>query len=214
VIVNLSRPYTARDGTPTVDRVDVRIFRETFFSACMECSFCFDTCCQYGATVEAPMAEEILRQAGELEQYLGVPRERWFEPEFKTDPSYPGGKYTRTRVVDGSCVFLNRTGRGCLLHRFCLEKGVEVHQLKPMACHLFPVLWDEGVLIVPLEVQDRSLVCLGAGPTLYRSARGDLGYYFGPELVAELDALESQHGRPPASPTSSLVISLPVLADR
>jgi Fe-S-cluster containining protein len=212
MIVDLSRPYTARGGTPTVDRVNVRIFQATFFSACMECSFCFDTCCQYGATVEAPMAEELLRSADELERYLGVPREQWFENWFKPDADYPGGKYTRTRVVDGACVFLNRTGRGCLLHRFCLERGVEVHQLKPMACHMFPVLWDEGVLIPPLEVQDGSLVCIGAGPTLYRSARGDLEYYFGPELVAELDALETAHSLPPPAPSRASGIRLPLVA--
>jgi Fe-S-cluster containining protein len=211
MIVSLSRSYTARPGAPTVDRVDLRIFHERFFSACMDCAFCYDTCCQYGATVEAPLVEAIHRQAEELEAYLGVPRQHWFVSEFQADADYPGGRYTRTRVVEGSCVFLNRTGRGCLLHRFCLDKGLDVHQLKPMACHMFPVLWEDGVLIPPLEVQDRTLICYGTGPTLYRSARGDLLYYFGPELVAELDGLESGQVPPPPEVVSRS-LSLPLVA--
>src|SRR5262245_6696393 len=213
MIVNLARPHTGRSGLPVVDRVDTRIFHETFFSACMECSFCFDSCCQYGATVEAPTVEAIRQRADDLEAYIGVPRERWFEETFLADADYPGGRYTRTRVVDGSCVFLNRTGRGCLLHRFALEKGVPVPAIKPMACNMFPVLWEDGVLIPPLEVQDRTLVCHGQGPTLYRSARNDLLHYFGPELVAELDALEaSQPGSVVTDPGLSR-FSLPLLSE-
>lgn len=157
------------------------------------------------------MVQAIRQRADELEDYLGVPRERWFREDFKDDEDYPGGRYTRTQVIDGSCVFLNRTGRGCLLHRFCLEKGVEVHALKPMACHMFPVLWEEGVLIPPLEVQDRSLICGGGGPTLYRSARNDLLWYFGPELVAELDGLEPLY-LPSLAPEVSAILSLPIVA--
>jgi Fe-S-cluster containining protein len=212
MIVTLSRLYSAARGAPVVDRVDVRIFRETFFSACMECSFCFDTCCQYGASVEAPMVEEINRRADQLEPYLGVSRHQWFVGGFQEDADYPGGEYTRTRVVEGSCVFLSRTGRGCMLHRFCLEKGIEVHQLKPIACHMFPVMWEDGVLIPPLEVEDRTLVCIGAGPTLYRSARSDLRFYFGPELVAELDELEAAHSRPVEPQPPSRGVSLPLIA--
>jgi Fe-S-cluster containining protein len=201
MILTLSRTYVARKGAPAVDRVDTRIFHERFFSACMDCSFCFDSCCQYGATVEAPMVEAIRQRADELEPYVGVPCEQWFEDGFQPDADYPDGRHTRTRVVDGSCVFLNRTGRGCLLHRFALERGLQVQSIKPMACNMFPVHCEEGVLIPPYEVQDGTLVCRGAGPTLYRSARNDLLYYFGPELVAELDTLEAAQAKPtPAEP--------------
>ena len=117
--------------------------------------------------------------------------------EYRLDADYPGGRYTRTRVVDGSCVFLNRTGRGCLLHRFALERGIQIQTIKPMACNMFPVHCENGVLIPPLEIEDRTLVCHGPGPTLYRSARNDLAYYFGPDLIAELDALEAAQ-TPPA----------------
>ena len=210
MIHSLSRTYVAREGAPAVDRVDTRIFHETFFSACMECSFCFDSCCQYGATVESPMVEAIRQWADELEAYVGVPRGQWFEDWFKPDADYPGGRYTRTRVVDGSCVFLNRTGRGCLLHRFALERGLDVHDIKPMMCNLFPVLPENGLLGPPDEIRDGSLTCTGPGPTLYRSARADLEYYFGPELVAELDVLEAAVVAAP--PAARPTVALPLVA--
>src|SRR5258707_12520835 len=108
MLVSLSRSYPGRAGVPVVDRVDPRIFTKTYFAACMECTFCHDSCCQYGATVEAPMVEQILAQADALEAYLGIPRSQWFEGTYKPDAGYPGGRYTRTRVANGSCVFLNQ----------------------------------------------------------------------------------------------------------
>lgn len=191
MIVPLSRAYACRHGLPVVDRADTRIYVWTYFAACMDCSFCYDTCCQYGATVEPRTVERVLAHADDLEAYLAIPRGQWFDGRYRPSDDYPGGRYTRTRVREGSCAFLNRHGRGCLLHRFALERGLDVHDLKPMACNLFPVLPENGLLAVPDEIRDGSLTCLGPGPTLYRSARADLEHYFGPELVAELDVLEA-----------------------
>jgi hypothetical protein len=206
MIVPLSRRYACRHGLPVVDRVDTRIYVWTYFAACMDCSFCFDTCCQYGATVEPATVEQVLARADVLEPYVGYPRAQWFQDWYRAHDDYPGGRYTRTGVVDGSCVFLNRHGRGCLLHRFALERGVDVHAIKPMMCNLFPVLPENGILGPPDEIRDGSLSCLGRGPTLYRSSRADLEHYFGPELVAELDVLEAAvGGAPPASITLPLV---------
>jgi Fe-S-cluster containining protein len=189
--VPLSRSYASRGGVPAVDRIDTRLFTETFFAHCMQCDFCQDSCCQYGATVETPMIEALLARKDVLEPVVGRPASEWFDGRFRTDPEYPGGQFTRTRVFDKRCVFLNRAGRGCLLHSYALENNIPVQELKPLACNLFPVWWSEGALCLPPEIEDRELVCLGDGPTLYRSARSDLLYYFGAELVEELDALET-----------------------
>jgi hypothetical protein len=40
-------------------------------------------------------------------------------------------------------------------------------------------------------VDDRSLICLDTGPTLYRGVRDELGYYFGESLLVALDAVEA-----------------------
>jgi Fe-S-cluster containining protein len=195
-----------------IDRVDARIFRLTYFARCMECTFCYDACCRYGADIEVPRIRELDKYRSDLEAALGVPRAEWLrdDPEdvgYKPEPEYPGGWYTRTRVVDlpaersphasKACVFLDPNGRGCRLHRFALERGLDVHDLKPMVCLLFPLSFDKRTLepAIEFDEDDPDLVCKGPGATLYQAARADVLYYFGPEMVAELDRLERHHAR-------------------
>jgi hypothetical protein len=77
-----------------------------------------------------------------------------------------------------------------MLHSFALERGLDYHELKPMVSSLFPVTFDFGLLHPSNEIEDRSLQCWGDGPTLYQGVRGEIEWYFGAGLVAELDALE------------------------
>ena len=82
--------------------------------------------------------------------------------------------------------------------------------MKPLVCTVFPISFSEGLFFPADDITDGSLVCLGPGPTLYRSARPDLEAYFGPELVAELDALEAkvlaEHPPAPVASTTSLPV--------
>jgi Fe-S-cluster containining protein len=222
----LSRAYPCVFGAPTIDRVDPRIFRLTYFGKCMECTFCQDACCQYGADIDLRVVTELEKYRPELEAYLDVPRADWFreDPEdigYRDAPEYPTGKYTRTQVVDppegrsfpndGACVFLDPAGRGCRIHRFALDRGVDVHLIKPMVCLLFPVSFDQGELVPAVELTEPGeLVCQGPGETLFRSARPDLLYYFGPDLVAELDAMDAEGRGGPEEAAG--VIPLPVCA--
>lgn len=217
----LSRPYTCRYGAPTVDRVDPRIFTLTYFGACMDCTFCHDACCQYGADTELPRVAAIDEHRAALEAYLGVPRADWFREDpddfgILDEPEYPGGKYTRTQVVEipggrsdhneEACVFLDPAGRGCRLHRFAVERGIQVHDIKPMVCLLFPVSFAGGALAPAYEFDlDGELVCEGRGVPLYASARADVEYYFGAELVAELDALAAEYAAPVPGPTGGAI---------
>ena len=202
----LSRPYRCRLGAPVIDRVDPRIFRLTYFLACMDCTYCDDGCCQYGVDIEMTRVAAIDRYRAELEAFLGVTRDQWFREApgdfgVRDEPEYPGVKYTRTQVVDppagrsypseSVCVFLDRTGRGCRLHRFALDRGIDVHEIKPLMCTLFPASFEKGELRPPSEFDEPDgLACRGPGGTVYRGSRTDLLHYFGPELVAELDAME------------------------
>ncbi len=203
--LSLSRPFTCRFGAPTVDRVDPRIFALSYFAACMDCTTCHDSCCQYGADTEMPRVRAIEKYRAELEAYLGSSRDDWFREDpddfgVLDEPEYPGGQYTRTQVVplpegrsahnDEACVFLDPAGRGCRLHRFALERGIVVHEIKPLVCLLFPVSFAYGELKPAYEFDIEDLICEGPGQSLYRSARTDILYYFGADAVAELDALE------------------------
>lgn len=95
----------------------------------------------------------------------------------------------RTTVRNGKCVFISAAGRGCTIHAYCLENGIDYHTLKPMVSALFPVTFENGVLVPSSEAIDGTLVCSGEGATLYEGARNELDYYFGTNLVSELDAL-------------------------
>lgn len=196
VIRELSRAYACRWGAPEVDRVDTGIFRERYFMRCMECSYCFDSCCAYGTDVDATNVARLDAHREELEAFTGVPRARWFTDAWTDDAEFPGGRHTRTRVEGGACVFRNRAGRGCLIHSYALNRGLDYHELKPMVSVLFPVTFDGGLLHASAEIEDRSLQCYGDGPSVYRGVRDEIGWYFGPGLVAELDALESQDVAP------------------
>ncbi|HEX3771528.1 MAG TPA: hypothetical protein VHV30_11710 [Polyangiaceae bacterium] len=201
MIRSLSRPYVCRGGAPVVDRVDTAIFVRTYFMDCMGCSYCHDSCCQYGADVEGDVTPRIQAHAEGIEAFTGVPRERWFrggrEVEWTPDKEFPGGRQTRTSVEGGACVFRSRSARGCMLHTFALGQGLDYHEVKPMVCSLFPVTFDYGLLHPSNEIEDRSLQCIDDGPSLYKGVRDEIAYYFGAELVAELDALERGDLREP-----------------
>jgi hypothetical protein len=78
-----------------------------------------------------------------------------------------------------------------MLQSYALENGLDYHELKPMVASLFPVTFDGGLLHPSTEIADRSLQCIDDGPTLYEGVRSEIEWYFGPTLVAELDALEA-----------------------
>ena len=160
----------------------------------MRCGFCADACCQHGVDVSVVERDRILARAAELAPRVGVPSSAWFEPELEVDADFPGGAAARTTVVDGRCVFLMRSTRGCVLHAMSLETGDDYHLLKPMVSALFPVTFGDGMLVCSDELEDGTLVCAGEGPTAYKMARSELAYYFGDELVDELDAIAGKLG--------------------
>ncbi len=187
--VPLGRAFPSRYGAPVIERVDPAIFRRRYFTHCLDCTFCQDACCDHGVDVDLVHAERIRAHADDLEVYTGIPRERWFTGQWEEDPEVPGGITVRTRVEDGHCVFLNRTNRGCLLHAYCLDRGIDYHELKSMVDCLFPITFYEGILGPAEDVDDDTLVCLGTGPTLFEGLREELLYYFGQEFVEALDEI-------------------------
>ena len=220
--VPLSRPYPSRYGAPILDRIDPKIFTLRYYTDCMGCTFCHDSCCQYGADIETPRIEALDQYAGELQAYVAVPRERWFRDDpddlgILPEPEYPGGAYTRTSVVDlppgrsphntEACVFLDPVGRGCLIHRFAIERNLDVHDIKPMVCLFFPLSHGDGELKPALEFEINDLICMGAGRTLYESTRDEVVYYFGQEMADELDRLAKEYA---GTPEPRTMVSLPV----
>ena len=187
MIIPLDKPYPSIHGAPVIDRIDTAIFARTYFVHCMDCGFCGDSCCQYGVDVDVHNVVRIQAVADKLEPFVGSARDEWFEVGFEDDPHFPGGKVTRTRVKDGACVFLNRKGRGCLLHSFALQEGFNFNDIKPLVSAIFPVTFDSGCLCASDEILTNELICRDQGPSLYEGARSDLLHYFGADLIRILD---------------------------
>ncbi len=176
-------------SVPALRAVDSEIFTLRYFMRCMQCTFCHDSCCQYGCDVNAGERDAILAVADELAPYVRAPVSEWFKPEVFEDPEYPTGKYVRAATKNGACVFLSDKGRGCGIHAFALATGRDYHQIKPMVCWLFPICWDKGVMRPNTDVKD-DLACFGTGVTLYEASRDEVRVVFGEALVAELDAIK------------------------
>lgn len=192
-VLDLSRSYACKiagkiEG-PVLKAVDRRIFSLRYYMDCMGCNFCHDTCCQYGVDVDVENVARLKAAPQDFKDLVGYPVERWFTGNVVADAEFPSGRHVRTQVVDGACVFRNRKGRGCLIHSYALNKGLDYHSLKPLVSILFPLTFEYGVLEPSSEIQDGSVICYGEGPTVYEGSRDELLYYFGAEMVAELDAL-------------------------
>lgn len=189
-IVALSRSYPSVFKAPVIDAIDTRIFVYRYFMRCMSCGFCKDACCSYGVDIDVENMARLRADAG-FAKAVGIAQEDWFETEIEPDAEFPGGASGRTRVHNGACVFLDRTNRGCRIHAWCLDKGIDYHLLKPLVSTLFPVTFSERVLCPSDEILGGDLVCMNQGPVLYDGVRNELVYYFGADFVAETDALRA-----------------------
>jgi hypothetical protein len=188
-VIALQREHVCVLGAPVIRTVDERIFTLRYFARCMDCGFCGDQCCDYGVDIDAANMERLRGLGAAFEAFAGLPQSEWFTPGLTEDPEFPSGRHARTRSVDGKCIFADREGRGCRIHAWCLQNGLDYHLYKPLVSILFPVTFEHGALVPSPEAVDGSLVCSGQGTSLYDGVRDELAYYFGAALVAELDAV-------------------------
>lgn len=190
----LDREYPCVMGGPVLRAVDPAIFTLRYFTHCMSCAFCRDACCDHGVDIDLGNAARLRDLPKDFHDRIGVPHGEWFTTVPVEDAEFAGGAHVRTAVRNGGCVFRNAAGRGCTIHAYCLERGLDYHLLKPMVSVLFPVTFEQGVLTASGEAADGSLVCGGEGPSLYDGVRDELRHYFGPGLIAELEELKAAYG--------------------
>lgn len=151
-----------------------------------------DACCQYGCDVDLRERDAILARADQIRPLLRteVQAVPWFETDVELDADYPSGAVVRTEVHDDGCLFLAHDRRGCAIHRASLEQGWDFRGVKPAICRLFPISYEEDMIVIADEAPEYSCAHVD-GPTLYRITRDALGDIFGPELVVALDAAEA-----------------------
>lgn len=191
-IVNFQKKYKSMYGVPVIDRFETSIYQIKYYTNCLSCNFCNATCCSNGVDIDINNVKRIMENAEKIEHYIKIPKNEWFCGDYKNDDEFPGGRYTRTKIKNNSCVFLNGNGRRCMIHRFCIENDIDFHILKPIVSSLFPITFDEGLLHPSDETLDSSLICLNQGSSLYQGVREEILYYFGLESVNELDYYEEK----------------------
>lgn len=189
-IVALRKEYVS--GNLAISFVHRDIFLKSYFARCLECTFCHDWCCSFGADIDVQNVERINQRRNEILPFVRPPEGEWFDPEFTYYEEYAGNQYTRIQVQGPRCIFISNDQRGCGLHRYALHRGIDYHEIKPLVCILFPLSFEEGVLSVAAELEDHSLVCEGAGESVYQSLRNELEYYLGREFVEEVDEIEQK----------------------
>ncbi|HEX6033868.1 MAG TPA: DUF3109 family protein, partial [Anaerolineales bacterium] len=189
-IIPLSKEYVS--GNLAISFVHRDIFLKTYFARCLECHFCHDWCCSFGADIDIQNVERIEQHREEILPFVRPPEGEWFDGQYTYYEEYAGSMYTRINTQGPRCVFISKDQRGCGLHRYAISKGMDYHEIKPLVCILFPLGFEEGVLLVAPELDDNSLVCAGVGASVYQSLRSEMQYYFGQEFVEELDEIEKE----------------------
>ncbi len=103
---------TSQTASLDINEVDESILKKSYHARCLDCNFCRDLCCRHGCDVDVAEKERILAYKAELQKYLKVPASNWFQDKVVADAEYPSGKFVRTRVHLGKCVFYGHDDRG------------------------------------------------------------------------------------------------------
>ena len=189
-IIPLSKEYLS--ANLAISFVHRDIFLKKYFAHCLECNFCHDWCCSFGADIDIQNLERIQQQRGEILPFVRPLEGEWFEAEYSYYEEYAGNQYTRINTQGPRCVFISKDQRGCGLHRYAISRQMDYHEIKPLVCILFPLSFSQGILSLAEEMDDNSLVCSGPGYSAYQSMRHELEFYFGRELVEELNGVQKE----------------------
>ncbi len=199
MIVNLERSYPSIYGLPVVNKIDTLVFSVTYPASGCESS-CRDACCSGGATMDMRAFKALVTHRS-AQRFASIP---WEGYDFTEDRYSPGGKGCYTRFDGGRCMFQNEDW-GCSIHSYCAEEGLDVHELKFFTCCLFPVEVNRigdvhDVLTAGYEMRhpQYDLPCKRNGDTpVYDVAKRDIEYYYGAELIREIEALRLKCAREP-----------------
>jgi Fe-S-cluster containining protein len=113
-------------------------------------SSCSAYCCRDGVIVDVAHRDRLLAEAELIAQYMEPGQEhdssRWFEETEMDDIDFPSGRAANTRVVNGTCVFLD-SQRRCVLQR----AEEQSPGLKPFYCRTYPIVIINGRITIDDE---------------------------------------------------------------
>jgi len=144
-------------------RVGKNLLSHRFSSGC-SMSNCNGICCTLGVYADLKERDKILDHREMILRYMEPQQEhdslKWFESEEIEDPDFVSGRSVGTQARDYGCVFLDCAGR-CILQKACIAEGLHPYFLKPFYCVAFPVVIDNGELIIDdIELVNRPPCCI------------------------------------------------------
>lgn len=149
-----------------IDQVAEELFSHRGFGekGCYS-SVCLDNCCRNGCDVDRESFELIWAHQEELEKMLGFRLGLCFDEFWSGQEDFLGRNSIASTIIDGTCAFHVRNGKGCVLWQLVLP-GKAPRRLIPSTCRLYPVTWDRGRmhLVACIEKECNCLDPLGAGP--------------------------------------------------
>ncbi|NHN55336.1 hypothetical protein G9U51_06000 [Calidifontibacter sp. DB0510] len=100
-----------------------------------------DGCCTLGAHFTGKQDLKLVR---DVARELGPDEWQFYdEGHSKAGWTQKEDDATKTRVVEGACIFLNRpgfpAGAGCALHQHAMAEGKPPHTMKPDVCWQLPI---------------------------------------------------------------------------
>lgn len=193
MIIELKQTFNSRYGLPAVSKVETDIFTFKYYDKnCFDNNTCNDICCSEGVLMDIRSFEQLLK-------YKDKPEFKHIDWDyyFKKDLLAAGGLGCDSRVVNGTCAFRNTGGRGCLIHKFSLESGMDFRDIKFLYCCFFPADIFDGELLSYSNLLRRKgyLNCEGGNSTVYETSKNDIEYYFGQGLINELDNINANLSR-------------------
>jgi hypothetical protein len=108
---------------------------------------CDDACCRYGCDVDKEAYELIVRYGDAIRKEVGKSIAECFEESWSGDGEFLGGDSIESRVYNGFCAFHEKAGKGCVLYRLVVERGLP-RRIIPSICRLYPLSWGRGCLFM------------------------------------------------------------------
>jgi len=194
-------------------RVGEELFTTRFNSAC-SMSSCSAYCCRDGVIVDVEHRDRVLAEADLVRHFMEPTQEhdssKWFDENVTDDIDFPSGRASNTKVVNGTCVFLD-SQRRCVLQR-AEEKSPG---LKPFYCRTYPIVIINGRVTIDDEHCPDESACCGPDAsgslTVLDVCAYELEYMLGAPAkgMTELRRLarESAARNTPSLPPSPVMVS-------
>jgi hypothetical protein len=154
---------------------------------------CNAECCRYGVFVDVRERDKILAHAAIIQRYLEPHQEHdannWFDKNGIDDVDFPSGKAVGTQARPYGCVFLNSSGK-CALQVAAIAEGMDRFALKPFYCVAYPIVIENGVLMLDNgQGIDRPQCCTSGGlhdRSIFNVCGEELEFVLGKEGMEEL----------------------------